>query len=126
MRCDTYMSLLVQLVVCELELVEIDDSVHPMAAQVRRVWVHIKTSWRTLLLEAFDPGRVLVFVSILVDRRHVHEQDVGGVWIEIKELHFERRKHTPVMIRKKEKGYMIGITLSVRYTVFYIFHPVQH
>ena len=50
------MSLFVQLVVCELELVEVDDSVHPVAAQVGGVWVDVETGRRTLLLEALDPG----------------------------------------------------------------------
>ena len=73
------MSLLVKLVIGQLQLVEIDDSVHPVGPKSRGVGMNVEPRRRTLLLETFHPGRVLVLVAVLVHRGHVHQQDVVGV-----------------------------------------------
>lgn len=91
----TYMSLLVQLVISELELVKVDDSVHPVRAKVGGVRVHIETCRRTLLFKTPHPHGVLVLIAILVYWCHIHEQDVSGVGIQVKQLNFEWRKHPP-------------------------------
>ena len=49
------MSLLVQLIIGELEFVETDDSVHPMRAEGRGVWMLVETSLRAFFLETTDP-----------------------------------------------------------------------
>ncbi len=90
------MSLLVELIVGELELVEVDDGVHPVCPQGGRVGMHVKPSRRALLLETLDPVGVLVFVAVLVHGRHVHQENVVGRGVEVKQLDFERRKHPPV------------------------------
>ena len=94
----TYVSLFVQLIIGELELIKVDDHVHPVGAQGRRVWVHVQAGGGALLFKAADPSRVLVLVAIFVDWDHVHVQSVGGVGVEIEQFHFERWKHPSIVI----------------------------
>lgn len=82
------MALPIQLVVGEFQLIEVDDRVHPMRAWTGRVWVDVETSGRTLLFKASYPHGVLILVTILVHRSHVHEQNVHRVGIQIKQLDF--------------------------------------
>ena len=100
----TYMPLLVQLIIRKLQFVEIDDCVHPVATQVWRVRVNVETSWGALLLEALDPGRVLVLVAILINWCHVHEQNVCRVGVKTKQFHFKRWKHSSAVKIKRGKG----------------------
>lgn len=92
------MSLLIQLIIGELELVKVDDHVHPVRAKRRRVGMSVGARGRTLLFEAAHPGRVLVLVAILVHGNHVHQERVRCVGVEIKQLHFEGWKHPPVHV----------------------------
>ncbi len=78
------MSLLIQLVIGELEFIKIDDHIHPVRAEGWRVRVCVRTCGGTLLFEAAYPRRVLVLVAILVHGDHVHQESVGSVRVEIK------------------------------------------
>ena len=68
----THMSLFVQLIVSELELVEVDDHIHPMRPEGGRVGVHVETGGGAFLFETPNPSGVLVLVSVLVHWDHVH------------------------------------------------------
>lgn len=100
----TYMSLLVKLVVGELEFVEVNNGVHPVRAQGWGVRVNVEPGRRALLLEALHPCRVLVLVAVFVDGCHVHEEDVMGGRVEVKELYLERREHPSVRGGQRETG----------------------
>ena len=52
----SYMALFVQLVVGELELVEVDDHVHPVRAKSRGIGVYVQPCRRALFFKAFHPG----------------------------------------------------------------------
>ena len=93
------MALLVQLVVSEFQFVEIDDNGGPVGAQGRGVGVYVQTSRRTLFLKTADPAST-VLVAVLVDWRHVHQQDVGDIGLEVVELHLDGREHPPEEGRK--------------------------
>ena len=82
------MALPVQLVVGEFEFVEVDDSIHPVGTRAGGVRVNIEPGGGTLLLETLHPRGVLVLVSIFVHRCHVHEQNVRGIGIQVKQLKF--------------------------------------
>jgi hypothetical protein len=90
----TDMALLVQLVVGEFQFVEVDDDGGPVGAEGRGVRVDVEPGGGTLLLKAADPASI-VLVAILVDGSHVHEKDVGDVWLQVVELHFDGREHPP-------------------------------
>ena len=90
------MQLLVQLVVGELELVEVDDHVGPVGAQSRRVGMDVEPGRRALFFKTLHPRGVLVLVAVLIHWHHVHEENVVCVWVQIKELDLDGRKHPPV------------------------------
>ena len=108
------MALLVQLVIGQLELVEVDDGVHPVCASIGGVGMDVEPGGGALLLKAPHPGRVLVLVAVLVHRRHVHQQDVGGVWVQIVQLHFQWWEHPPI---KKQKFFLYEREIHNRFLI---------
>lgn len=108
------MALLVQLVIGQLQLVEVDDCIHPVCSRVRGVWVDVETCWGALLLEAANPGRVLVLVAVLVDWGHVHEEDVSGVRVKVKQFHFQWWEHP------SKEGHVKSESIKLMYD--YVYH----
>ena len=83
------MSLFVQLVVGEFELVKINDCVHPVRAEGRGFGVHVQPCWGTLFLKTLHPRRVLVFVTILVHGSHVHQENIVDIGVQVKDFNFD-------------------------------------
>lgn len=88
------MALLVQLVVCQLQFVEVDNHRGPVGSRGRGVRVYVEAGWGTLLLKAAHPASV-VLVAVLVHWGHVHEQNIRQVWLQVIHLHLDGWEHAP-------------------------------
>ena len=93
----TDMSLFVDDVVGEFELVERQRSTHPVLSGGWRVGMNMDLSASDWLigLAGNDPPVVLVLVSVAVNRDDVDHYDVVDVGIETAHFQLERRKHPP-------------------------------
>ena len=88
------MSVLVQIVVGQFELVEGDHLFHPDGAGGRRVRVDVEPTGHVGLgLARHHPLRVVVLVAGVVHGHDVHQQDVLGVLLQARDAAAERRKH---------------------------------
>ena len=91
----TYKSVLVRNIVGQLELVEGDDLAHPLLASRRgvRMDVHALGHFR-VGLSRDHPSRVVELVAAVVNGNDINKHDVLGTFVEARDFHFERRKHT--------------------------------
>ena len=93
-RPSTHVSVLVEVVVGELELVEEHGLLHPVGARGRGVRVDVETARHVGLgLPRHHPLRVVVLVAAVVQRHDVHQQDVLGVRVEAFQRHLESGEH---------------------------------
>ena len=70
----TYMSILVQVIVCELQFVESDRLFQPMRTRGRAVWVDVESPGHVgLRLPRHHPFRVVVLVPAVVQWHDVDE-----------------------------------------------------
>ena len=91
------MSVLVEVVVGQLQLVEEDGLFHPVSTGGRGVGVDVEPPRHVgLSLARHHPLRVVVLVATVVERYYVHEEDVLGVWVEPFESDLECGEHPPV------------------------------
>ena len=92
----TYMSVLVQVVVGELQLVEGDRLLEPVGAGSRAVRVDVEAAGHVRLgLARHHPLGVVVLVAAVIQRHDVHEQDVLGVRVQPLQAHLQGREHPP-------------------------------
>ena len=91
------MSVLVEVVIGQLELVEEDGLFHPVGSRGWRVGMDVESTRHVgLCLARHHPLRVVVLVTTVVQRYYVHEEDVLGVWVEPFQCDLERGEHPPV------------------------------
>ena len=114
-KLDAYVSVLVEVVVGELEFVEGQRLFHPVRAAGRRVRVDVESPGHVRLgLAGRHPLRVVILVAAVVERDHVHQQDVLGARVQALQRHLERRKHPPASAyTKKTTNYSIGISAAI-------------
>lgn len=90
------MSVLVQVVVGQLQLVEGYGLFHPVRTRGRGIRVDVEPAWHVRFSFAGDyPVRVVVFVAAVVDGYDIHQQDVLGVRVKTIERHFDGWEHSP-------------------------------
>jgi len=94
------MSLFVDDVVGQFQLVERQRPTHPVLTAGWRVRVHMQLSANDRLvgLARYDPPVVLVLVAIAVDRYDVDHDDVVDVRVESSNSQLQRREHAPDIV----------------------------
>lgn len=99
----TYKSKLVEVVVCDFELLERDELFFPDGSGSRGVWVDVESSGEVWLgFSCHHPLGVVKLVTVVVNCNNVHDDEVFGVWFKTRNTHFNNREHTP-REREREK-----------------------
>ena len=97
----TYMAILIQLIVGELQLVKGDDLLHPLSTLGRGVRVDMDP-WRTVgvcLARHHPAARVEgVPVALVIHGHKVHDQHVVLHGVQAKESHLEGGEHPPARL----------------------------
>lgn len=84
-------------VICQLELVKIDDFWHPLFTSSWTVRVNVHPLWHFgVCLPRHHPARVMKLVSAVVSCNYIHQENVFGLLVQTSAPHFERGKHPPV------------------------------
>ena len=95
------MSVLVQVVVGQLELVEGDHLLHPDCPGGRRVGVDVEPAGHVgFCFTGHHPFRVVVLVAGVVHGYNVHEENVLGILLQPRDAATKGREHPP---REREK-----------------------
>ena len=90
------MSLLIQVVVGELEFVEGTWLLHPVGARGRGIRVDVESSRHMGFCLASDhPLRVMVLVAAVINWHNVNQQDVLGMGVQAFKGALEDGKHPP-------------------------------
>jgi len=98
----TYKSVLVGNVVSQLEFVKIDDFRHPLFTSSRTVRVNVHPLWHFGVgLPCHHPAGVMKFISAVVGRNNVHQENIFGLFVQTSAPHFERGEHSPVTKENK-------------------------
>ena len=93
----TYMSVIVQLVIGELELVEGHNLLHPLSSFSRRVWMNMYPGRRIRIrFPRHHPARGVEGVSVpfIVTRDKVHDEHVVLHGVEAEQPHLIGREHS--------------------------------
>ena len=92
------MSVLVEVVVGQLQLVESDRLLQPVGSGSRAVRVNVQPSRHMWLCLARDhPFWVVVLVATVVQRYNIDQKNVLGVWVQTLQADFEGWKHSSEM-----------------------------
>lgn len=93
-KTQTYVSVLVKVIIGQLELVEGHRLFEPVGTGSGAVRVDVEAAGHVRLgLSGDDPLGVVVLVAAVVQWHDVHEQDVLGVRVQPFHAHLEGREH---------------------------------
>lgn len=97
------MSILVQIVVGQFQLVEAHWLLHPVGAGGRGVGVDVEAPGHVWFRFSGDhPLWVVVLVATVVHGHNVNQEDVLRVGVQALQIHFQGGKHSPRQIKKTD------------------------
>lgn len=83
-------------VICQFKFVKIDDFRHPLLASGRTVGVNVHPFWHFgVSLSCHHPARVVKFISAVISRNNIHQQNIFGLFVQARASDFKRREHSP-------------------------------
>lgn len=103
-RNSTYKSMLVGDIVGKFKFVKVDDFGHPLLASGWAVGVNVHPLWHFgVSLTGHHPTRIMKFISTVVGRYNIHQQNIFGFFVQASASYFKGRKHSSARNGEKKK-----------------------